>query len=532
MTAWDMGRGISLHSNKRNIMNRRSYASRRGIGRAAYIITILAVAAATFGIMLLWQNVMERKQEAKQHVFRVVELTENTVDPAEWGKNYPRQYDSYQRTVDTERTKHGGSEAIPNELGGTVAAQKLDIFKSLRTAYAGYPFSVDFREARGHAYMLSDQDQTERVRQFKQFGACLHCHASVLPLYRQTGKEAGVGDDQPREQLMAGFEKICGMPLSEARQLVSHPVTCLDCHDPESLELRVTRPGFLNGIVALAESDEPVAPFASLAAWRKGDRKEPYDPNKHASRQELRSMVCTQCHVEYYFKGDQKVVTYPWHKGQKVEQIEAYYDEVGFHDWTHPVTGAAMLKAQHPEAEMWAQGIHARSGVSCADCHMPYKREGAIKVSDHQVRSPLLNVALACQTCHRSTEDELLARAETIQDRTRAIMTRAENALLDQITAIETASKNGANDDQLKEARSLHRKAQWRLDFVLSENSMGFHADQEAARILGEAIDYARQGELAAVRLGKPAAETESGGEGETKKEEEEKKEGQEKAER
>jgi nitrite reductase (cytochrome c-552) len=471
-------------------MNHRLAVFRRGIGRLVYVLTILVVAAITFAVMLLWQNVNQRKQEARQHVFRVVELTETTIDPAEWGKNYPRQYDSYRRTVDTQRTRHGGSEAV----------QKLDIFTSLKTAYAGYPFSVDFRAARGHAYMLSDQDQTERVKQFKQFGACLHCHASVQPLYRQTGKEAGVPDSQPREQLMKGFEQICGMPLEDARKLVSHPVTCLDCHDPQTLELRITRPGFLNGIVALAESGEPVAPFASLDSWRNGDRKQPYDPNEHASRQELRSMVCTQCHVEYYFKGENKVVTYPWHKGMKVEQIESYYDEAGFQDWEHPLTGAAMLKAQHPETEMWAQGIHARSGVACADCHMPYKREGAIKVSDHHVRSPLLNVALACQTCHRSTEAELLSRAEAIQDRTKALLTRAEDALVDEISAIEGALKEGASDERLKAARDFHRKAQWRLDFVLSENSMGFHASQESARILGEAIDYARQGQVEAIK--------------------------------
>ena len=64
---------------------------------------------------------------------------------------------------------------------------------------------------------------------------------------------------------------------------------------------------------------------------------------------------------------------------------------------------------------MWSQGIHARSGVSCADCHMPYMREGAIKVSNHQVRSPLLDVSRSCQTCHRFPEEELKARVTAIQ---------------------------------------------------------------------------------------------------------------------
>lgn len=470
-------------------------SSPRRVGRRtylAYCVVIVLTALVTFGILWLQQNIADRKREGKERVFRVVDLTENTVDPAEWGKNYPRQYDSYKRTVDTQRTRHGGSEAV----------QKLDTFPSLRTLYEGYPFSVDYRAARGHAYMLSDQDQTERVKQFKQYGACLHCHAAVIPLYHAQGRSAGVPDEKPFEQLMAGFEKVCPMPLSEARKLVEHPVTCLDCHEPDTLQLRVTRPGFLVGVQSLATSDDPVPHFQSIGAWRNGDRTTPYDPNSMASRQEMRSMVCTQCHVEYYFKGSERLVTYPWHKGFKVEQIERYYDEVEFRDWEHPTTKAALLKAQHPETELWSQGIHARSGVACADCHMPYRREGAIKISDHHVRSPLLNIAVACQTCHRYPEDEILARAETIQDRTKALISRCEAALTDQIAAIEAAMKRGASDEQLAKARNLHRKAQWRLDFVLSENSMGFHAPQEAARILAEALDLARQGQFEAATAG------------------------------
>ena len=169
----------------------------------------------------------------------------------------------------------------------------------------------------------------------------------------------------------------------------------------------------------------------------------------------------------------------------------------------HAHTGAEVLKAQHPEFDMWSQGVHSRSGVACADCHMPYQREGAIKISDHHVRSPLLNTARACQTCHSGTERELQLRVETIQDLTRKLMDRAEIAVVDLITAIEHSAKNGADDARLKDARQRHRQAQWRLDFVAAENSMGFHAPQETARILGEAIDFARQGEILLLK-GKP----------------------------
>ncbi len=188
-----------------------------------------------------------------------------------------------------------------------------------------------------------------------------------------------------------------------------------------------------------------------------------------------------------------------------MEQAEAYYDEVGFADWKHAVSQAPMLKAQHPEFEMWSQGIHARSGVACADCHMPYVRVGAVKISDHHVRSPLLNISRACQTCHRYPEDEILARAEAIQTRTKGLMERAEIAVMDLIDAIVAAEKSGTDAAALDAARRLHRQSQWRLDYVAAENSMGFHAPQEAARILAEAIDLARQGQVSLPRLEKAA---------------------------
>src|SRR3989338_9200208 len=166
----------------------------------------------------------------------------------------------------------------------------------------------------------------------------------------------------------------------------------------------------------------------------------------------MRTFVCGQCHVEYYFKGKEKLLTYPWQKGLKVEQIEAYYDEAQFSDWTHKETGAKVLKAQHPEFELWSQGIHARSGVSCADCHMPYMRDGATKVSDHWVRSPLLNINRACQTCHRLPETEIKARVEVIQQKNQELLQRTAAALMAQMDAIQKAKKEGANEGQLKEA--------------------------------------------------------------------------------
>ena len=468
--------------------------------KAAYFLVILVAAGATFGVMKLRENIAQRKQEGLQTGFKLVDLTETTIDPAQWGKNFPREYDTYKRTVDIERTKYGGSEAF----------QKLDDDPRWRTLFAGYAFSIDYREERGHAYMLQDQRETERVTKKKQPGACLQCHASNIVAYRTKGIEDGAPgklddpllSDNGQAQLFKGFEAVCKMDYADATKLVDHPVSCVDCHDPASMQLRVSRPGFLNGIRAFAKGDAPAPHLPSIERWRKGDRKKDYDPNLDASRQEMRSMVCGQCHVEYYFKGEGKLVTYPWNNGLRVEQIEKYYDDQGFKDWTHAVDGAPVLKAQHPEFETWSQGIHARSGVACADCHMPYIREGAVKVSSHQVRSPMLNPAQSCQVCHPYSTDEIMARVEAIQDRTHNLLIRTEDATLAAIASIASAAKAGATDEQLKNARDLHRKAQWRLDFVAAENSMGFHAPQETARVLGEAIDYARQAEVEAVKLG------------------------------
>jgi nitrite reductase (cytochrome c-552) len=128
---------------------------------------------------------------------------------------------------------------------------------------------------------------------------------------------------------------------------------------------------------------------------------------------------------------------------------------------------------------------------------MPYKREGALKISDHHVRSPVLNINRACQTCHKWPEAELKARVENIQERTFQLRNVAMDALMDLIKDLKTAKGAGKTDSQLAAAQNFQRKAQFYLDFVEAENSTGFHAPQEAARILGESIDFSRKGQIA-----------------------------------
>ncbi len=437
---------------------------------------ILGAAAVTIALAALLTNIFERRQEARNPFYRVVTLTDSTTDPAEWGKNFPIQYDSYRRTVDQVRTRYGGSEALPRtpsdaDPRSVVAQSRLTEDPRLREFWAGYAFAHDFREERGHAYMLDDQTYTERQIVAKQPGTCLNCHASMYAAYTR----AGAGD------IVRGFERVNAMPYAEARKLVEHPVACIDCHDPSSMQLRVTRPAFMEGMRALRASE--------------GVRD--YDVNANATRQEMRTFVCGQCHVEYYFQGPEKRLVYPWAKGLSGDSILAYYEANGHRDWTHATSGAPTLKAQHPEFETYNQGIHARAGVACADCHMPYTRVGAMKVSDHHVRSPMLNINRACQTCHRFSEDEMRARVERIQDRTFELRNLALDAVLALTRDIAAAVRADSANPRVAQARNFQRKAQFLTDFVEAENSMGFHAPQEAARLLGHAIDYARQGQVA-----------------------------------
>jgi len=506
-----------------------------------YAALVVGTAVATLIVAAVLVSIFEHKQEARTPFVRVVEVGEISTDPEPWGQNWPHQFEGYKATAGDRF--YGGSSAMP--------ASKLEQSPWLKRLYAGYAFSIDYREARGHAYMLYDQGVTERVTKRKQAGACIHCHASATVMWRKAGLEAmgqpaddaalAAGFNMPA--VIEGFKAVSQKPYEEVLALVkaapdgtpgentpmfpegdgtkaasphgvhdeAHPVGCIDCHDPNTMKTRVTRPGFVLGMAALAKGDAPVPHLPSVERWRRGDRERPYDPNLDATRQEMRSFVCGQCHVEYYC-ANKMVLTFPWGNGLRAEDLESFWDEQkfpdggDFYDYKHGETGAPVYKVQHPEFELWGQGIHARAGVACADCHMPYQRQGATKMSSHNVRSPMENVAASCQTCHRVSEDELRLRVAGIQERTTDLMERAAGAMTDMLDTILEAKASGASDAQLARAYELQRKAMWRLDYISSENSKGFHAAQESARILGESIDYSRQAMAEALRLRAPAA--------------------------
>jgi nitrite reductase (cytochrome c-552) len=395
-------------------------------------------------------NISSHKEEAAAYPLRVVEIPPGEIDPALWGKNFPMEYDRFVMTEQNYgQTPYGGSEPY----------SKLERYPAMKRLWAGYGFSVDHNEERGHHYALIDQKNTDRLKK-PQPGACANCHAAEAPLLIES----------------MGWEAFNSTPYDELKDDLHTGTSCADCHDPDTMELVITRPALRN---ALAERGIDV---------------------EAATRQEMRTYVCAQCHVEYYFKGEDKLLTLPWSQGLQIDDIEAHYDLYGFSDWQHAESGADMIKVQHPEYELFSTGLHARSGVACADCHMPYMRQGGVKISDHWLRSPLVNLEAACQTCHNIPVEDLAERVRIVQDTTAGLLRDTETAIEAAIDAIVAAEAAGVGEAGLVDARQLHRAAQIRWDFVSSENSTGFHSPQESARVLAEAIDLARQSELSSVR--------------------------------
>ncbi|MFT3876230.1 MAG: ammonia-forming cytochrome c nitrite reductase subunit c552 [Propioniciclava sp.] len=437
---------------------------------------LVAGALVTVGIASLLISIFEKRGEAQNPYFRVTELTATSYDPATWGQNFPLQYEGWRATAQMENDDQQVQQPTDTDPRTIVAHSKIEQDPRLVTMWQGYAFSTDYRHPRGHAYMLEDQRLTKRVTspQFKQPGACLNCHASTVEVMDTLGN----GDQT------AGWHAMNKMSYQEATQLAKHPVACIDCHDPKTMALRVTRPAFEIGI----------------AAYKAGQGIKDYDVNTMATAQEMRSYVCAQCHVEYYFAGDDKTLTFPWKHGLTADDALKYYDEIGWTDFTHKLTGGKAVKAQHPDFETWAQGVHASSGVTCADCHMPYKREGAAKVSDHQIASPMRSdetINASCLTCHNTSEQEMRERVTKIHDTYEHTKDVAFDALTALIYDIEAATKDGTPADRLDAARGYQRKAQFFLDYVVSENSRGFHAPAYTNRLLNDVTDASRRGQMA-----------------------------------
>ncbi len=419
---------------------------KKWVGWLLFVVTVVVV----FGAGIFAASVIERRTEGMVAYLPKNNLDTWEADNEKWGKVYPRQYDGWKATL------KGDFRSLYNGSGMNDALAEDPRMVIL---WAGYAFAKDYSDPRGHANAIADITNTLRTgapmspAERTQPGTCWTCKSP----------------DVPRLMAKMGPAEFYHKTWAELGPEVTHAIGCADCHNPEDMTLRISRP-------ALEE-----------ALNRKGkDLKE-------AKHQEMRSLVCAQCHVEYYFKGDGKYLTFPWDKGTTVDKIEEYYDSIDFTDWVHAISKTPMLKAQHPDYELFLTGIHAQRGVSCADCHMPYKSEGGVKFSDHQVRSPLANINASCQNCHRESEATLTQNVYERQTKIQELRLRAEDLLVKTHFEAKKSWELGASDAEMKPALTQIRHAQWRWDFAVAGHGSSFHAPLEVARILAGSIDLAQE---------------------------------------
>ncbi|MBK1790682.1 ammonia-forming cytochrome c nitrite reductase [Persicirhabdus sediminis] len=394
---------------------------------------------------LLASSIMERRSEAKQ-IGMVNPIADWEPRNEVWGANFPRQYETYMDTKDT---------SFRSLNGGGAHRDYLEDYPNLVVLWAGYGFAKDYEQGRGHYYAVEDIRNTYRTNAGMP-STCWSCKSTDVP---RVMEEQGVAEFYDGSWFDRGHEIV-------------NTIGCQDCHDPKNMNLRISRP-------ALAE-----------ALARRGE-----DIND-ATHNEMRSLVCAQCHVEYYFDksdGKKNYLTFPWDKGFSAESMEEYYDEIEFSDWTHKLSKAPMLKAQHPDYELYMTGIHAERGVSCADCHMPYKSEGAVKFTDHKIQSPLNNVANSCQVCHRQSEQTLLENVYSRQEKVMGLRKIVEQTLATAHIEAKAAWDAGATEEEMKPALTLIRHAQWRWDWVAAANGSGFHAPNTALEVLGTSIQKAEE---------------------------------------
>ena len=372
--------------------------------------------------------------------------------------NYPRQYETWTQTDDT---------SFHSMFNGNHFEDVLEARPNMVILWAGYPFSKDYNAPRGHKYAVADVHNTLRTGapmtadEGPQQAACWVCKT---PDYPRLLHELGVENFYKNRWAAFGAEAV-------------NPIGCANCHEPVNMNLCINHP-------ALVEAFE-----------RRG-----MDVKK-ATHQEMRSLVCAQCHVEYYMEGDLKIPFFPWDKGLTVEEQEAYYDEIDFFDYIHSLSKTPIIKAQHPDYELALEGIHAQRGVSCADCHMPYKSEGGVKFSDHKIMSPLAMIDRTCQVCHRESEETLRNNVYERQIKANETRNRLETELAIAHIEAKFAWDKGATEAQMKDVLKLIRQSQWRWDFGVASHGGAFHAPQEIQRILSNGLDKALQARLAVSKL-------------------------------
>ncbi|WP_186757175.1 ammonia-forming cytochrome c nitrite reductase [Echinicola salinicaeni] len=427
-------------------------------------ILFTLTAVIVFLLAMLAYSIMDRKTEARFAYVPKVDI--NDIEPRDsvWGLNFPRQYQSYMKTKDT-------SFHSMYNTSGHIAVLEED--PELVILWAGYGFSKEYNQPKGHAHAVDD------IRKILRTGAPMEAGEGPMPSTCWTCKSP----DVPRLMKELGVTEYYSEKWSDFGSEVINPIGCADCHNPDNMNLTITRPALIEAFESMGKDIDA------------------------ASHQEMRSLVCAQCHVEYYFVKDApgkegaQYLTFPWRDGMDEKSVEAYYDESDFADWVHPISKTRMLKAQHPDYELFTLGVHAKRGVSCADCHMPYKTEGGQKFTDHHIGSPLSNVENSCFVCHREKKDDLISdvfeRQRIIKEGSQKLMRLIAMAHIEAGKAWEL----GATQEQMDNIQLGIRHAQWRWDYAVASHGAAFHAPLATSSIVTSATGIIEETRIALARL-------------------------------
>jgi nitrite reductase (cytochrome c-552) len=428
------------------------------IGWVIFAATVVVV----FLLGMLASSIIERRAEAVFAYTPKITFSQFESRNEIWGEIFPREYNSFMKTSETDfRSKYNGSALV----------DMLEESPAMAVLWAGYPFSKDYKQGRGHFYAVEDVQKSLRT------GAPAENLPSPLPNTCWTCKSPDVPRVMNQSGVAGFYQGTWDTKVSE----IINPVGCADCHESKTMNLRISRPALLEAFDAMGRDIGKV------------------------SHQEMRSLVCAQCHVEYYFskninEGVQYLV-FPWKNGTSLEDMEKYYDEIEFSDWTHSMSRTPMLKAQHPDYEMYLTGTHASRGVSCADCHMPFISEGGQKFTNHHIQSPLNNISSSCQVCHREETQKLINDVYIRQDKIIENRNILEDLLVRCHVEAKTAWEKGAKEEQMKEILKNIRRAQWRWDFSAAGHGNSFHSPVETGRIIAGGIAMAQDARIKLARL-------------------------------
>lgn len=417
-----------------------------------------------FVLGLLCSSLLQRRAEVAS-VFnnRRTPMTDSIVAQNEkFAKDFPREYESWAMTADT---------SFESEFNGSQRKDALEQHPEMVILWDGYAFSKEYNTPRGHHHAIDDMREILRTG-----NPGIDGDGDIQPGTCWTCK----GPDVPRLMREKGIKNFYAAKWSQWGSEVVNSIGCSDCHDARTMDLKPSRP-------------------ALYEAWARAGKDV-----KKASHQELRSLVCAQCHTEYYFikpddpanPGKANYLMFPQDKGLTCEAAEEYYDSIGFYDYIHPLSKTPILKAQHPGYEMALQGIHGQRGVSCADCHMPYKQEGGVKFTDHRITSPLANIDRTCQTCHRQDAEVLRQNVYDRQQKTRASRTKLEKQLAAAYIEAKFAWEKGATEQEMKPILQLIRSSQWRWDYAFASHGASFHAPQEVQRLFSDGLVQAQEARL------------------------------------